>query len=275
MLQKLGFSTSIVSQRDITPLDAILPAAVFEVDSTLLASYPGSGQTWYNLVTTPSGGSPRTAYDFTVGTTTSPHTDDPTFMGAAGDAAAYWTFDGADTFRAIASVSEFAAHMCKTTTGPDFTVVAAFRFQDSALEQRIFATQNHQTIARGLSVGLDSDKKLYLNQYGETAQSLIVHDHVLTVGADYLCIVACEKATNKVRFWLNTRTGTELGFTMNPCNIESYGYTSIGARSIGTADFLTSGTRLYHVSLLNGAIGDTDAAKIFNHLNARHGRVYG
>lgn len=275
MLKNLGLSIGGGPQRFKAPLDSILPSAVFDVDATLSDSYPGSGQVWFNLVTTPSGGSPRAAFDYTMGTSNSVAADDPTFVGVPDDIGAYWSLDGGDGFRGIASLYEYTGRLSTTTTGPDFTVVSALRFQSSALDQRIFATQSNAAFSRGISVGVGSDNKLYLSQYGDSAAVQVALNTTLTPGVDYLCIVACEKATNKVRFWLNNRTGTELSFTMNATSYDSLTHAAIGARSAGTAEFLASGTRLYHVALLNGAIGNSDAAKIFNHLNARHGRVYG
>lgn len=275
MLKNLGLSIGGGPQRFTAPLDSILPAAVFDVDATLAESYPGSGQVWFNLVGTPAGGSPQTAFDYTRGVANSVAADDPSFTGASGDVDAYWSLDGGDSFRGIASIYEYTGRLSTTATGPDFTVVAALRFQSNGLDQRIFATQSNAAFSRGISVGINPDNKLYISQYGDTAAVHVAHDSVLTPGVDYLCIVSCEKATHKARFWLNTRTGTELSFTMNATSYDSLTHSSIGARSAGTAEFLASGTRLYHVSLLDGAIGNTEAAQIFNHLNARHNRVYG
>src|SRR5574343_994393 len=78
-------------------LSDVIASAVFDLDATQAASYPGSGTTWSNLVTAPADGSAQTAYDFYRGDG-STSTTYPTFNGTPGSAAAYWSFDGGDLF---------------------------------------------------------------------------------------------------------------------------------------------------------------------------------
>jgi hypothetical protein len=275
MLKKLGFLNANAPLRMAAPLDTVLSGMVLELDATIQDSYPGSGQTWFNLTTAPVGGAAKAVYNFTLGTTPSVSGDDATFVGPAGDSAAYWSLDGSDAFRAQSTLYEYPGGLSTMPGGPDFTVIAALRMQHAPSEQRIFATQGNSAFSRGLSIAIDWTDQLYVGQYGDTQATAAFHTPAMIPGNDYLCIVACEKATNKARFWLNNRIGTERDFAMDASSNNAVNYSTIGARTSGGADFLVSGTRLYHISLRDGAIGDSEAAQIFNLLNARHGRFYG
>lgn len=82
-----------------------IPSTCFHLDATDADSYPGSGQTWANLIASPADGSGQTDFDVWRGGSSSASTDDPTFNGTAGDSAAYWSFDGGDFFRCTLSAA--------------------------------------------------------------------------------------------------------------------------------------------------------------------------
>lgn len=85
-----------------------LPAAVFELDAGLSASY-AAGQTWANIVAAPADGSGITAYDVYLGTSSGATAEDPTFNGVAGtnSAAEFWSFDGGDFFTLVGANTTF------------------------------------------------------------------------------------------------------------------------------------------------------------------------
>ncbi len=65
---------------------ALVAGAVFELDAGNAASYPGTGQTWANIVASPADGSAATAYDFWLGEDGGDAGGDPTFRTVDDDA---------------------------------------------------------------------------------------------------------------------------------------------------------------------------------------------
>ena len=81
-----------------TPLSNVIPSCVYDLAITIDGSYDGSSQNWNNLAT-PADGETQATYNFFLGSSGTPGTDDPTFVGTANDPAAYFLYDGNDRNR--------------------------------------------------------------------------------------------------------------------------------------------------------------------------------
>ncbi len=271
MLKKIGLAQNAQTFQGPPSLASILPSACFDLDATLVESYAGSAQIWSNFVANPADGAVATAYDYYRGNNATAHSDDPAFTGSAGQKDAYWLLDGGDAFKQVASTT-LLANLHKADGG-NFTVIAAFQYQPSAAEQRLFSTQANGSTGHGFTVGINATKKLMLRQKGDSGTSLSSLNAVTMVNADYLCIVSHDRTANNTRYWINSRTGSNVAHTFLTATGTAL-TPAIGARASFDLDFLAANTRVYSLGFLNAAIDDTSAGLIYNLLNARHGRIY-
>jgi hypothetical protein len=278
MYQKLSPAT--FRQNDLvatTPyLDGFLSGAVFDLDATIAASYGGSSQTWANLINAPADGTAKTAGDFYRGVNGMATATDPTFTGSVGSQSAYWLHDGFDAFFVAGGNTALMESLHKTTGGSDYTFIAAFRFIQNDVEQRLFSTQGAAATTVGITVGIDASEHIFLRQRGDTAAAApAAHTGATLVsGMDYLIIVSYSGAANNVRFWVNARDKTDVPLIYNTSISAPAGGLTMGARYLFNADFVPNLTRVYQIGLLNAYIGDAEASQIADHLNARHGRIY-
>lgn len=271
MLNKIGLASTAQTFQGPASLARILPSACFDLDATLVESYAGTGQGWSNIVANPADGSLATAYDFYRGNNDTAQSDDPAFTGTAGQQSGYWLLDGGDAFKQIATTT-LLANLHKAD-GDSFTVIAAFQYQPSSSEQRLFSTQANGSTGPGLTIGINSTKKLMLRQKGDSGTSVSSLTAVTLANADYLCIVSHDRNANNTRYWINSRTGTTVAHTFLAATGTAL-TPAIGARASFDLDFLTANTRVYSMGFLNAAIDDAAAGLIYNLLNDRHGRVY-
>jgi hypothetical protein len=118
------------SLRQMAADAGLLAALALCVDAGDKLSYPGSGQTWFDV----DGN-----YDFSLGATTGVSTDDPTFIGFAGrkSAAECFQYDGGDYFNAINANDTFLNSLHKL--GSDYTVVG-FVTHVTGVANVLFAT---------------------------------------------------------------------------------------------------------------------------------------
>lgn len=154
MLMRLGQGMGKGSERaaSVPPyLDGVLDSVCCDLDATVAASYPGTGQTWANLIAAPADGSAQTAYDFWLGTGSNT-TSDPSFIGVAGDIGACFLVDASgEGFRTVAaSVAAqpdllLDAHKVTNVAGVTFGVRMIMPSSVTGFGGNIFGNENTST----------------------------------------------------------------------------------------------------------------------------------
>ena len=113
------------------------------IDSADANCYPGTGQILSDI----SGNAQRDDYDFTLGFDGSSASDEPTFVGTAGDMSpnTYFSLDGADFFRTAAGLPGWVQNVSKSSAGV-FTVCVMLNYiQDPAQGHQAFMGTNYPT----------------------------------------------------------------------------------------------------------------------------------
>jgi hypothetical protein len=257
-------------------VSASLPAsAVFDVDATQAASYT-SGQTWANLIAAPADGSAQTAYDFHLGKTSSPATDDPTFTGTAGDASSYFALDGGDMFTLASQVNTpFLNALHKTTGGTDFWMALVLSLPDITTVTVGLSTKT-AAAAIGSNLQFSTSEQARWQQTGDSGTVTTVGTNTAAVTIDTPSIVIASYSADTLRMWVNSTTKLERDMVFNHCVNDASGHLSIGSQANGGggSSILPNGTRIYAVAMGNSYIDDADAASIIDLYNSRHGRTY-
>lgn len=255
-------------------LDGVLASTCFDVDATIAASYGGSGQTWANLIASPADGAAQTAYDFYLGANGTATTDDPTFTGTAGNAAAYFSLDGGDYFKLKGANPTLLNNLHKTTSGNAWWLAFAFQTGPSITQDTFFATAD-ASFDHGIEMRIEgSPRKLVLRQFNGTSTAAFTPtSEVSAASTDYLVIFSYDKDTNTIRFWNRSTTKESATLTLNT-DTSSADSAAVYATNTALADSLASGYRMYGLYGGNAFIDNTEAAAIFAHLEARHARDY-
>lgn len=278
MIYRPGRKTNLSAATAAGPafLNAVLASTVMDLDATLSASYGGTGQAWSNLIAAPADGAAQTAYDFYRGASVTATTDDPTFTGTAGSAAAYWAMDGGDYFRLVTGTNTtWLNNLHKTTGGSDFWYALAMRYNDGggSATQRILSTGINGGTAIGIASTVNSSERINHLQYGTSLSNGSNNTDTLSSGTDYLLIVSHSHSGNNTRFWVNTRTAVNVAQTYSTTTSSAAGILTIGANADNSSP-VVNGTRLYGCYMGNEYLDNTKAGLIFDHLNTRHGRTY-
>lgn len=252
----------------------VIASAVFDLDATIAASYPGTGTTWSNLVTAPADGSAQTAYDFLTGDGAT-STTYPTFNGSAGSAAAYWGFDGGDYFLLKSGVNtNFLRDLQKTTGGSDWWFAATIKVQAGTIIQGLFGNRTTTSTSIGVAVWLTASEFLQAPQSNGTQvvasrTGAFVDDNI------YVVLVSHSHSTNATRFWVNSVTAQEVSQTYNTTTTDAARVARLfGISGSGGQGPLNLGTETYSAAMGNEYLDDTKAAAIIAALEARHGRDY-
>lgn len=245
-------------------------STVFYVDATDIDSYPGTGQTWSNLIQNPNDGEVQTAYDFVFGTTVGANASDPTFNGTAGDQAAYMSFDGGDNFTIASSVNTAFLNACAVTTGgADFWCAAAVYFAVSTSSQAMMGTSNMS--GNGFQFYIIAFNNARLGQRQNSVSQQAESTATAPDTTPCIMIASHSHSLNLTRFWINSRTGQELAHTFaTGVNVGSDLTLGAGA---GGSDLL-AGARMYAAAMGNEFLDNTKAGLIFDFLNDKHGRTY-
>jgi len=256
----------------IDTLETLFPSnSIFDLDATIAESYT-SGQVWKNLIQHPSDRTYRSAYDFNLGASSSPSTDDPTFTGSAGSPSAYWSFDGGDYFSLAGTITDFLNTLHK---GRPHTLIMCFNTAlNTDSTYGLFSSANTGSASQiglsykyGFSFYFFDQRILATNVQAQRGP-------ISPAGAiDRIVIFSYDPVANTVTTWNNSSTGSSVSwvFTKNNDN-QSGGAPSIGAS--GSSGKLPNGSKLYSCAMLNKAINNTDAANIIAFYNARHKRTY-
>lgn len=254
-------------------LDDVISSVVCDLDATISASYGGSGQTLANVIAAPADSSAQTDYDFFLGLTGDASTDDPTFVGSAGDPAAHFLLDGGDNFKLIAGNNpSLFKDMHKTTGGPDFWLAIAFQYVEAS-DQTLFATAASSNFVQQIRIKFSSADAVQFRQVGDGMANIEVTHGTLVTSTDFLLIVSHDHATDKTRFWLNTTTNTEVDQAFKTTTTDSDDTPGLFARGNGGQP-MANNTRMYGFYAGNSFLSDADVSNIKSHLETRHNRTY-
>lgn len=255
-----------------------IPSTCFHLDATDADSYPGSGQTWANLIDTPADGSGQTDFDVWRGGSSSASTDDPTFNGTAGDSAAYWSFDGGDYFLSTAGSSQspgFLNELHKTWQANGFWLATAWR-QGSGNHYHFSNSSNNAD--NGFRIINNTDLIIvYRYRAGSTVQSsiLVNSTNYFANGTDYLAIITMNAARNNIRWWIKSRTATDTTPpSWSSITADSTQKHALDVNYPSVSSYTVSGARKYAFAGGNDYIDSTAAGKIFDFFNTQHGRTY-
>ena len=250
----------------------VVPSAVFDLDATIAASYPGTGTTWANLVTAPADGSAQTDYDFFVGLDAAVTATDPTFNGSAGSAAAYWSVDGGDYFYQK-MMSSYLASTHRTDVSKPITIVMTLRLANTSFNY--LYGQGVSSGGQGWGLRLSSGTLEFFAR-GDSANifETIKTSPSIPATTDSIFIISMDTQAGIGKYWINSTNGG----TWTP---SATAYTSdadtnplmIGA-GISKGSPMPSGSRIYSFSVFNEIFDNTKAAAIIAALETRHGRDY-
>ncbi len=268
--------------RSYNAMGSLVASCVCDLDATLTGSYPGSGQTWYNLEPTPADSAAQSDYDFWLGETSSATTDDPTFTGSADSASAYFSLDGGDhfTIKTMANCPTFLKSHRTDAAG----TWCAIAYQGATLTTTsiLYGASNDANDMGSMAflvneAGSAFGVRIY-NCNGTAASNSLMYTGASDDTAIHILICSWDgtSSTNNKRAWLDTRTKTSVSSTFTTSTTDSDEVWRIGAGSNGGAASLRlpSGTKIYAFSAGNGFIDDADAAAIIDEYNARHSRTY-
>lgn len=251
------------------PLSSIISSAVFDVDATIAASYPGSGQSFRNLIASPADGALQSAYNLDVGGTSSAESNDPLFVGSGGLPSDYFSATDAlnvQRFDISTDVNTtFLESLHKTTGGTPFWLACCFRPADLTSSRIMLGTHSGST-NHGIRLNLSSGEVPAFIQGDGTLANTRNLGSALTIGTDY-CLVLTYDAAGNVRHWRNSPTKTTTTLT--------YGTTTSAAQiPLSIFRSMDAGSRFYSAAMGNAYIDDAEAAKILNMYRFRHARAY-
>ncbi|MBI4031494.1 MAG: hypothetical protein HY370_07425 [Proteobacteria bacterium] len=282
MLEKLGYGMHGVNTPPASGgspyLDGVIASACCDLDATITSSYPGTGQTLANLVAAPADGAAQAGYNFHLGESETATTDDPAFTGTAGNAAAYFAFDGGDNFR----IKDFSAvptlrKLQRTDNANKWWSAIAFRKGSTTSTSIWGSSWSGADLGLYLYAGA-SDAVLYQGNGVSTLDNVILTSLAPAAGTDYVFIVSADMtaSSNNIRIWRNSRTKTSFSKSWTAVTADSDEAFRLFASSNNgnPAGRMPNNSRFYHFSCGNAFIDDAQAALIFDHLNARHGRTY-
>ncbi len=257
-------------------LSDIIASACCDLDATKTLSYDNSTdlQKWKNLVTAPADGAGQTDYDFHRGLDGSSSTDDPTFTGSAGSAAAFWAMDGGDLFRLVAATNPtLFKNMHKTTGSSDFTIILVWQTPAvDASTEILFSTQSTSGNVIGFRFQQSSSELIIARQRGDSTNSTLTGSEVLTGATPYVTGVGHKHSTNVSKIWLNESAGAESAQTFDTTTTDPTSPATIGAS--GTSLPVPAGTRIYAFSAYNEYLSDEQMALVLAEYETRHERDY-
>jgi hypothetical protein len=251
-------------------LQDTVASCVFDLDATIADSYPGSGQTWFNLVASPADGSSQDQYDYYLGAGSGVASDDPTFTGSAGSSSAYFALDSGDNFTPVSgTIPNFVKNMHKTTGGTPTTLIMAM--QSGAAGYYIGTGPTSGASGYDGVYWYKTDTTLLIDQFGAGSygrSSLSVTGDstpmVLAVAFDYTASTI-KRASNARTF--TSGTMVKVTATADPFYSFKIGSNGQGAKTGGSC-------RIYGIYAFNAILSDAEMDDIMDVLNARHGRTY-
>jgi|GEM_PF-1418401 len=282
MLERLGYGTQGRKKPGATSpyLDGVLGSVTCDMDATLTASYPGSSQSWANMIAAPADGSAQADWDVWLGTdgsdesATSP-VRDPSFSGTPGTQAAYF-YNNAEgncfKFKNQSGPTSLLKAHRKTSGGPWWCAIVHYM---NTLGVDTFLGGVNTTGKRGLTIYMNTGGAMQIwDGSSQVAPSVPAY----TTGSYHLTIVSCNPtvASNNLRVWLNSRSAvTNTWVPVGDAVASSVFYLGAAEGNSGSISSLTNYLyRIKHFSFGNELLDDTKASLLIDHLNARHGTTY-
>lgn len=256
----------------IVSMGSVVDGCEIDFDSTIYDSYIGSGESLVNIEPRPASGAAQSAYDMYLGAAGTTDGDEPTFNGTAGNADAYFSFDGNDFFLLQGSNTTFVNNIHNTTSQQDFTVVMPMFYTNAT--QILFGNR----VAGGTNIGcagftLAGDNKLYFTQRGDTAAVTSNSASALSTNAINFIAIGFSHSSNQTSFWINNKTAETAAHTFNATTVAASGALSIGAYSNGGSSMAT-GQRLYSFSMFDHVLSNDEMEAAIRQYEIRHNRSY-
>lgn len=277
MLKRLGFTGAHKVKPSGSYLSLVLSSVCCDIDATIEASYPGSGDTWFNLIENPADGAQQHDYDFT----------DLGFSFHGGGSSAYFETDGINiaSLRNIETCATINNVRRTDIPGNAYWFCFAGRTGLSQIEttERLFGSNEVSGRPGCMMHGnLNGAVRWRWPDQG----SHLMGNVIPAAETDFVAIfstVMMEAEDVSHTGWVNQRTGTHR--TAYFVSSEDRSITEahanpgffIGASvsSFGLPQFqLGAGFRIYHFSCGNELLDDEKAGRIIDHLNERHSRIY-
>lgn len=256
-----------------------VPSTCFVLEASNSSSYSGSGQTWANVITSPADGSAQSAFDVYRGDTSTETTNDPTFTGSAGVAGAYWLYDGGDFFVSTqaSDVSPgYLSKMQRTDQGNGFWIAFAIRY-DNALTTRLFGNVN-STSEYGMQFLMTAGGIVRVSRFrNSTTQTTdIAGAGTMVDNTDYLYILSMNSARTNYRFWINSRTASNVApaAAWSAVTNDASHRFGLGVNYPTNNAFNSNTSRLYGMAGGNDYLDDTAAGHIFDYFNASTGITF-
>ena len=256
-------------------LESIIDSVVLEVDAGVSASYPGTGTTWKNMALTPNDDSLPSAYDFVFGLSAASSGDTPTFVGAAGSAQSYMSFDGNDLFTLESNTNTtFINQLHKKPDGTDFFIQFTGRTAGNG-PAVITGTQNGSG-STGVHLNWNTDEKFVLQVDegfgGAPEQEIQSSAAYPTSGKDVHVLITHSDSEDRSRVFVNG-SPTEGAHAFTETSADADFVLHIGFPEGGSTP-LDNGWRIYSVCYGNEYITTAREALIRQHMEDRHGRDY-
>ncbi|MBI4030488.1 MAG: hypothetical protein HY370_02325 [Proteobacteria bacterium] len=272
MLLNIGSLGAIPRQLGKKPLlDSVVPSVCCELDATIPASYPGTGQVWANLVKNPADGIVQGGYDHTLGLDDNAASD-PTFVGISGDPGAYWSFTSGQRFIIRNGNTPLLRDLHKSTVLTDFwTAVIWYNPASVTAGQMVFIGNATSNAQHGFNFRVEIGNTRYsFRQHNGSAQATTF----LTGGMNKLdawnyVIFSFSQSVGQARFWRNSKDQQTVA-------LGAFGVTSSAPSAttqlsgVASGSTLTSGQRMAHLSFGNAFLNDVETEAVIDLLVARH-----
>lgn len=241
--------------RSETYMDDIVAGAVFQHD-VRLKGYNGE-QAISNLISFPNDGQAQSAYNGSLGTTTSVSTDDPGFSVSP----KFWSFDGGDYTRVGgASPTAFQAGL---STNKNFTFLCHFKTPSSLSGQpNIFSCGGTGATVAGIVLRYiaASNFMRLATSNGTTATTYSMSTATqLTASTVYKMAISLNPSTRAFNVWLNSSTPVLSG------TATLGGATSTSAFSVFNQ--FTTGTELYGYGMYDSVLSNTQVGDLFTYFS--------
>jgi len=260
---------TLFAQGQTRIIHGLPPSTVFQLEASLAASYPGSGQTWANTRERPADGSAKTAYDFWIGQNNTANTDDPTFSTNK------FTLDGGD-FAEIKANTAFFNNMMRSDLTNAWWCVTALRYASVSMAQTFYGTTNGSNVA-GWRVDCNNSTNPTLRlTRSDGTQNLTTNLQTIGafVGVPMLHVLTWDNGTRNFKSAINSRIFTTNGTAAAlPSITPNNGKFNFGGANHGTQK-LGNGCELYGMAMGIGNLTNLDLTAMVNYYNALHGRTY-
>lgn len=250
----------------------VIPSVVFDLDATQPSSYPGSGQSWNNLVQNPADGSARSAYNFWLGLDATVTTNDPTFTGPQATSQAYFACDGDDQTIIQSNANAFIQNTFRTDLTNEWWVAIAFQLGTIGVSQNLAGNSNGSTV-RGWRFDVNATNSLRFTRADGVTSVSTTFAGTLAASTPYLFVMTYKNDTLAINSAINSRTFTNTTGAVLANTVANAGEMAFGSARTSTTR-IAAGGRLYGISMGNTGLTNAQLSALVDFYNRRHGRVY-